>query len=221
MCPNKSSPPSEPAVPVVESAQKTISREDLMNLPIRRYDGPIHLLETTADVDRALSDLQQESVMGFATETRPSFQKGQSYRPSLVQIATGQAVYLFQLIRLDFAGVLGDLLANPKIVKTGVAMADDLRKLKEVFPFRESQVVDLGVIAHRCGIEKTGVRNLAGMFLGFRLPKGTRTSNWAREQLTPAQLTYAATDAWACRELYLRFRQVGLLAAEARRSSKP
>jgi ribonuclease D len=185
-----------------------------MTLPIRRYEGPVHLLENAADLEVAGSDIGQELVVGFDTETRPSFQKGQSYRPSLVQIATARAVYLLPLARLDCAGFLGGILANPAIIKAGVALADDLRKLREVFPFQETRVIDLGVIARRCGIEQTGVRNLTGLFLGFRLPKGTRTSNWARVQLSPAQITYAASDAWVCRELHVRFGQLGLLGTE-------
>jgi ribonuclease D len=109
-----------------------------------------------------------------------------------------------------------ELLAQPGIVKTGIALAHDLRQLKLVFPFTVENVLDLGVVARRRGLGQTGVRNLAGMFLGFRIPKGNRTSNWAAPRLSPAQITYAATDAWACRELYLRFERLGLLSAQER-----
>jgi ribonuclease D len=106
---------------------------------------------------------------------------------------------------------LARLLAEPRVVKAGVALAFDLRQLKGVFPFEEKNVIDLGVIARRAGLAQAGVRNLAGLVLGFRIPKGNRTSNWAAPRLSPAQITYAATDAWACRELYLRFESLGLL----------
>ena len=72
-------------------------------------------------------------------------------------------------------------------------------------------MVDLGIAAKRHGLEQSGVRNLAGLFLGFRIPKGAKTSNWSRPRLTQQQIVYAATDAWACRELYLRFRELGLV----------
>ena len=97
------------------------------------------------------------------------------------------------------------------MVKAGVALGRDLSDLKAVLPFAERNVLDLGVLARRSGMKQTGVRNLAGMLLGFRIPKGNTTSNWAAPQLMPAQITYAATDAWACRELYLRFQALGLL----------
>ena len=175
------------------------------------------LVATLKDLERARADIRHERVVGFDTETRPSFTKGESHLPCLVQAATARAVYLFQLNRLDVFPALVELLAKPDVVKAGVGLDYDLRRLKLVFPFTVVNVLDLGVIARRHSLGQTGVRNLAGMFLGFRIPKGNRTSNWAAPRLSPAQVTYAATDAWACRELYLRFESLGLLSAPAQR----
>lgn len=190
---------------------RSISREVLANLPIRRYEGRVSLVATPRELEQARADIRQERVVGLDTETRPAFRKGESHLPCLVQAATARAVYLFQLSRLDVFPALVELLAKPDIVKTGVGLAHDLRQLKLVFPFTVKNVLDLGVIARRRGLGQTGVRNLAGMFLGFRIPKGNRTSNWAAPRLSPAQITYAATDAWASRELFLRFESLGLL----------
>lgn len=193
---------------------RSISKEDLAGLPIRRYEGKVSLVETPQALEHARADIRQERVVGLDTETRPSFRKGEVHLPCLVQAATAQAVYLFQLSRLDVFPALVELLAKPQIIKTGVGLAYDLRQLKLVFPFTVENVLDLGIIARRRGLGQTGVRNLAGMLLGFRIPKGNRTSNWAAPRLTPAQINYAATDAWACRELYLRFEKDGLLSAQ-------
>lgn len=190
----------------------TISREEMMSLPIRRYEGEVCLVATPQDLEQALGDMRQESVVGFDTETRPSFTKGQIHLPCLVQVATARAVYLFQLQRLDFFQVLAELLAEPRVVKSGVALADDLRQLKLLFPFSEKNLLDPGVVARRCGLKQTGLRNLAGIFLRYRIPKGARTSNWAAPRLSAAQITYAATDAWVCRELFLHFQTLGMLA---------
>jgi len=198
---------------------RSISREDLANLPIRRYEGAVSLVATLKDLEQARADIRQERVVGLDTETRPSFAKGECHLPCLVQAATARAVYLFQLSRLDVFPALVELLAKPEIVKAGVGLAYDLRQLKLVFPFTVENVLDLGVVARRRGLGQTGVRNLAGMFLGFRIPKGNRTSNWAAPRLSPAQINYAATDAWACRELYLRFESEGLLTAAPRVSA--
>ncbi len=193
----------------------SISREDMANLPIRRYEGRVCLVATQQDLAHALADIRQERVVGLDTETRPAFRKGESYLPCLVQAATARAVYLFRFRGLDVFPVLAELLAAPRIVKAGVALAHDLRQLKLLFPFAEMNVLDLGVVARRGGHGQSGVRNLAGSFLGWRIPKGARTSNWAAPQLSAAQMTYAATDAWVCRELFLRFESLGLLRAHS------
>jgi ribonuclease D len=192
---------------------RTISREDMANLPIGCYEGEVCLVKTPRDLDLARDDLLQESVVGFDTETRPAFRKGEAYAPCLAQIATARMVYLFQLSRTESYDLLIDVLAASGIAKTGVGLANDLRTLRQVFPFAEENVVDLGVAARRNGLGQTGVRNLAGILLGIRIPKGAKTTNWSVPQLSAAQIAYAATDAWVCRELYLRFRSLGLLSA--------
>jgi len=189
---------------------RTITREAINELPIRRYEGEVRLVATPAEAERAVAELAAERVVGFDTETRPAFRAGVSYPPALAQVATARAVYLFQLQRADFSRILGGLLGSPT-VKAGVGLRDDVRQLQTLFAFSSRALVDLGEVARRHKLEKSGVRTLAALFLGFRIPKGTKTSNWAAARLSPAQVAYAATDAWACRELYLRFEALGLL----------
>ena len=195
--------------------RRSISRGDVNELPIRRYEGAVRLVETPEELEGAMADIRkeigQESVVGLDTETRPSFRKGESHLPCLAQAATARAVYLFPLQRLDCSRELAELLGDPLIIKAGVSLAHDLRQLKLVFPFEQASVVELGDVARHGGVGQSGVRNLAANFLGFRIPKGNRTSNWAARRLSQAQITYAATDAWACRELYLRFKELQLL----------
>jgi ribonuclease D len=193
--------------------RRTIPHEELMQLPIVRYRGAIHFIETEDDLRRALQEIRCEHVVGFDTETRPTFRKGQFHAPSLVQIATGHAVHLFQLTRLDFSHALAEVFGNAQIIKAGVALARDLSELQKLFPFKPANVVDLGDIAKHRGMAQTGLRNLTGLFLGGRITKGPQTSNWAQPALSPKQQLYAATDAWACRELYLRFESLGWLSA--------
>lgn len=193
---------------------REISREAMLELPVVRYEGEVCMVETPRDLERARTDLLQESVVGFDTETRPAFRKGESYHPSLFQAATARAVYLFQLRRQETFPLLAELLGEKRIVKAGVAVADDLRTLKHVFHFVEQGVVDLGVLARRAGYGQTGLRNLAGMILGVRITKGAKTTNWSAPQLTTQQVIYAATDAWVCRELCLKFESEGLLGGD-------
>ena len=190
---------------------RQVTRDEVNALPVGRYEGDVVMVETPEDFERAWEDLAAEASVGWDTETRPAFRVGESYPPSLVQAATARAVYLFPLARMDFSKVVGGLFAEPTIVKAGISVADDLKKLKEVFPFEEASVLDLGAVAKRHGMKQTGLRNLAGVFLGFRVTKGAKTTNWAAPRLSAQQISYAATDAWACRELCLKFRELGML----------
>jgi ribonuclease D len=113
--------------------------------------------------------------------------------------------------RPDLFAAMREILASTDVIKVGVSVADDLRNLKKLFEFDEASVLDLGHVARRHGMKQTGVRNLAGIFLGTRIPKGAKTTNWAARNLTPQQITYAATDAWTCRELYLRFQALKMV----------
>src|SRR4051812_6382846 len=205
---------NSPTADLQSKIARSISREDMSKLAIHRYEGEVCVVATPQELRRALEDFRQESVVGLDTETRPAFRKGESHLPCLVQAATARAVYLFQLRRVEVVPVLAELLAEPRIVKAGVGLAHDLRALKRVFPFVEKNVLDLGIVARRHGLGQSSVRNLAGIFLGFRIPKGAQTSNWAAQELSPAQITYAATDAWACRELFVRFQSLGLVRAK-------
>jgi ribonuclease D len=192
---------------------RAITKEELAALPIQRYDGEVALANTPGELERAMEEIRAEGVAGFDTETRPAFRKGESYLPSLIQVATAQRVHVFQLSRLDCSAAAAELLGSPAIVKAGIGLAYDLGQLKRLFPFDATAAVDIGEMAKRHGLQQSGVRNLAGLFLGFRIPKGAQTSNWAAPRLSEQQLRYAATDAWACRELYLRFEQLGMLTA--------
>lgn len=181
----------------------TISPEDMANLPLRRYEGEVRLVASAEDLAREAPLLLGERVLGFDTETRPAFRKGESYPPSLAQLAGDAVVWIFALQRTECAPVLKQVFEDQTLVKAGIGIADDLRQLKKLAAFDERNVVDIGALAKRRGVGQTGLRNLAGIVLGYRIAKGKRTSNWAAARLTPQQIAYAAMDAWAARSLYL------------------
>ena len=165
---------ASPTIASQSGIVRAISREEMANLPIRRFEGDVCLV-TTHNLERAVEDIRHESVVGFDTETRPSFTMGEIHLPCLVQVATARTVYFFQLRRPEFFEVLAELLAQSRIVKVGVALANDLRQLKLLFPFIEKNILDLGVVARHCGLRQTGLRNLAGIILRIRIPKGAQT----------------------------------------------
>ena len=201
----------DPTAALSSESAREISPVEMGALPIRRYEGPVHVVAGHPDLQHAMQDIVRERVVGFDTETRPAFSPGESYLPSLVQFATASAVYLLQAQQQDLFGAMREILSSEKIIKVGVSVTDDMRNLKKLFEFDARSVVDLGKVAKRHGLKQTGVRNLAGIFLGARIPKGAKTTNWAARRLTPRQIAYAATDAWTCRELYLRFEELKMV----------
>lgn len=181
-----------------------ISNDQINKLPLYRHEGPIHLVDRDEALAAILPGLQKEALLGFDTETRPSFKKGESYAPALVQLATADAVYVIQLSALSDLSWFKKLFAPDRIVKAGVSTDYDVRKLREMHAFEPGGFVDLANLAARAGIRNRGLRGLAALLMGIRISKGARRSNWARRQLSQSQILYAATDAWLCRELYLR-----------------
>lgn len=184
-----------------------ISREALNELPIRSFQGSVAVIDNDEDMARAILDISRETLLGFDTETKPVFRAGVSHPPALVQLAGEQQAWIFQLRNLKALNELFAILSNPRITKAGVALADDLKKLKEVHDFKPAAFAEVGDLARKLGYTQTGLRTLAGLVLGFRVSKREQRSNWARQQLTPSQITYAATDAWVSRELYLALSQ--------------
>ncbi len=179
-----------------------MAREEINELPLKRWQGPIHLLTKQHQLQEAIDRLHKEKVLGFDTETRPAFQKGQSFPPALLQLATGHEVFLLRLAPIGLPDALRDILANPAIIKTGVSLSHDRQELEKIAPFTGRGFIDLGGEAKQLHIKNHGLRGLCAVLLGFRISKSQQTSNWSKKQLSEAQLRYAATDAWVGRELY-------------------
>ena len=185
-----------------------LSRDDINAMPIDRYHGPVTVARDPETVAEACHTLSQEKVLGFDTETRPSFRKGESYDPSLIQLAGAKRVYLFPLPHGRVPDPLKRLLGNPDIIKAGVALDFDLKQLKAMDDFEPAGFVTLEPMARALRIKNQGLRGLAAALLGFRISKRAQCSNWSRTELTDAQIIYAATDAWISRELYLKLRDL-------------
>lgn len=181
-----------------------ISKEAINELPLAGWGGPTHVITTPEEVLHVVPLLAREAVLGFDTETRPAFKKGQQFLPSLLQLAGTDMVVLFRLATTGLPGVLLELLSNPAVIKSGAAPADDLASLQKIADFTPAGFIDLAKLARECGLHNHGLRGLAAVVCGIRISKSARTTNWAQPQLTPKQIRYAATDAWISRELYLQ-----------------
>lgn len=187
-----------------------ISKAEINQLPVRRYDGPIRLIQTPADAKRAAEVLSGEALLGFDTETRAAFRAGESYSPSVLQLAGANEVFLFQIRFTGLIPELCEILSNPNILKAGVAIRDDLKELRKLASFEPAGFVELATWAKKAKIKNLGLRGLGALLLGFRISKGAQVSNWGKRELTQSQISYAATDAWVGREIYLEMEQRGL-----------
>ncbi|MDR1907066.1 MAG: 3'-5' exonuclease domain-containing protein 2 [Puniceicoccales bacterium] len=186
---------------------KKISKEKLQKLPIQFYDGVIHLIITKGDAQNAVDKIMQESVLGFDTESKPAFLKGEKYLPSIVQLATATEVYIFQLAKIGQLKILKPIFECENLLKVGIAIRDDILKLRDIEDFKPAGFQDIGDLTRSLGVQQTGLRNLTGIFLKHRISKTSQITDWSQEKLSTQQLTYAATDAWISRALYLEVKK--------------
>lgn len=191
--------------------RQKITIEAINTLPMFKFAGEVCLIRTEEELHKALPVLRAETILGFDTETRPTFRKGKMNTPALIQLATAETVYLVQLVCVPLGGELAALLGDAGIVKAGVSIMDDIRALQKMHPFTSAGLVDLGHVAHTHRLETRGLRNLAANFFGFRISKGSQCSNWSQRTLSARQMTYAATDAWIGRMVYLYMAEIGMI----------
>ncbi|MBF0293766.1 MAG: 3'-5' exonuclease domain-containing protein 2 [Magnetococcales bacterium] len=190
---------------------RKLTSEEVNQLPVKRWNGPIHLSRTDQEAAEAVAHLAKEEVLGFDTETKPAFRKGENYFPALLQLAAADTVYLFQFKGMGNFAPLIRLLSDPARKKVGVGLDYDVRALQTLFSFHPRGFVDVGEIARKSSIASQGLRGLAAHLFGMRISKRAQCSNWENPELKKFQLVYAATDAWISREIYLVMRERGLL----------
>jgi len=185
-----------------DEVKVTITAEEINNLPLRTFSGKTHVISNSGQLGKIVAEIASHKVVGFDTETRPSFKKGQIFQVSLLQLAIPNKVYL---IRLNHTGVteeLADLFSNAGIIKAGVGIRDDLKALQKLRMFEPTSCYDLSNLAKQAGLQVESVKKLTALLLGFRISKSAQTSNWEALTFTQKQIEYAATDAWVCLELY-------------------
>lgn len=193
-------------------AKLHISKAEINQLPLNQFRGPIHLICTIEEAERAAEKLKTEALLGFDTETRPAFRVGESYLPSLLQLASATEVFLFQIGKTGLTPGIRHLLSCPDILKTGVSIKDDVSGLRKIADFPPAGFCELATFAKKAKIKNLGLRGMAALLLGFRISKREQVSNWARSELSGSQITYAATDAWLGREIYLHMDHLGLIS---------
>lgn len=191
--------------------QDYVTPEEVNALPLKYYEGKIILIHETDKVLAAIEEISQHSVVGFDTETKPTFVKGQFYHISLIQLAIPGKVFLFRINHTGFSQPLIDLFANEKVLKVGVGLRDDIIGLQKIHDFVAAGFEEIHNYVIDLGVRNTGLRKLAAILMKVRISKGQQTSNWENTILTKNQQSYAATDAWICLEMYNLLEEKGFV----------
>lgn len=187
-----------------------LSKEAINELPVGSFPGRIEVVEGTQAAAAACDALRAGAahgvlpVLGFDTESRPAFRRGEHHPIALVQLASADLACLFRIdSRLGPPPPLHELLGSRDVIKVAQGPADEVRELRDRWRVEARRVVDLVPIARAAGCSPLSLRALAAAYLSIRISKGAQTSNWAAPRLNERQRRYAATDAWACREIFL------------------
>ena len=185
---------------------ESITPQELEKLEYVSCPGKIIVIDSVgAEFNRAIAYLRAQKVIGFDTETRPTFTPSQPrYSVSLLQLSGPDRAYLFRINKIGMHRRLCNLMANEKVIKVGAAIHDDIRGLQKHNDFRPASFVDLQKIVWEWGLRDKAVKKMAAIILGIRISKTQQLSNWEAENLSESQCKYAATDAWVCREMYLK-----------------
>ncbi len=180
----------------------SISKEELSELPTVVYPGEIIVINTAEEAKAALEVISGYSVIGFDTETKPSFKKGYTNKVALIQIATDDACYLFRINKFGLIDEIIDLFQNTNVLKVGLSLRDDYMVMHKSREFGHENFIDLQNFVRSYGISDSSLQKIYGIVFNGRISKGQRLSNWEAETLSPSQQMYAAIDAWACLKIY-------------------
>jgi ribonuclease D len=184
--------------------RKNISAEEIKELDLSWFEGEIVVVDNFRTLNSVLPRILKSELLGFDTETKPSFKKGRNNKVSLIQLASKDLACLFRINKIGIPDKLADILSDPGIIKSGVAIHDDIRILLGIRKFNPAGFIDLQTFVKNYGIESSGLKKLTAIVLGFRISKRQQVTDWEAVNLTEAQQIYAATDAWVCHQIYNR-----------------
>ena len=180
----------------------TISKEDLAKLPAKNFDGEIIVIDKPEKVQAAVDELRSAQIIGFDTETRPSFKRGQCHKVALIQLCTPKKCFLFRTNMIGYPKELMALLEDPNLLKVGLSIHDDFHQLRKLTEFEPQSFVDLQTFVKEFKIADNSLSRLYAILFGKRISKSQRLTNWEASPLTESQKNYAALDAFACISIY-------------------
>lgn len=180
----------------------TITKEEIAQLEQEVFKGNIYVIDKLDEVKGAVSHLLTKPALGFDTETKPAFKRGQVNNVALLQLATEDECFLFRLNRIGYPDELELLMSDEKIKKIGLSLRDDFAALRKRTGRKPENFIDLQVFVDKFGIDDNSLQKIYAIIFGKKISKKQRLSNWEAKELNPAQKSYAAIDAWACLRIY-------------------
>jgi ribonuclease D len=183
---------------------ENITLEEIREYELSWFKGEIVVIDDLKKFREVFPRLRNSRILGFDTETRPSFRKGRKNKVSLVQLSNNELACLFRINMIGFPQELANLLSDSNVIKVGVAIHDDIKYLSNIKHFNPGGFIDLQQYVREFGIECSGLKKLAAIVLGIRISKRQQVTDWEAPELSEAQIIYAATDAWVCHEIYDR-----------------
>lgn len=181
---------------------ENISIEEIRELELKWFEGEVVVVDSLSKFKSVITHLKRCDVLGFDTETKPSFRKGKKNKVSLIQLADKDIACLFRINKIGLPNELLEILSDRNVIKAGVAIHDDIKILKHISRFEPESFIDLQTFVKDYGIQCSGLKKLTAIILGFRISKSQQVTDWEAVSLTEPQQIYAATDAWVCREIY-------------------
>lgn len=201
----------------------SIDKDKINELPVGAFPGKISIILPRSPhekIERSIRVLGSSRILGFDTETKPSYRKGESYPIAIIQLSTERHAFLFRILNAEMPPGLKGILEDPRILKIGQALKHELRTMEKELGVKGRGFIDMLDIAHKLDCVPKSVRGLSAIFLGFRIVKSAQRTNWARKELTEKQKLYAATDAWGCLMIYEEIKRRGLLKSSWKISHK-
>lgn len=199
----------------------SIAKEELASLPAASYTGTIILVDTPESAEKAVEALRHEQILGFDTETKPSFKRGQINKVALLQLSTHTTCYLFRLNRIGLLPSLLEILESEDILKIGLSIHDDFHNLNKLAPVDPKGFIDLQPYVKQYKIIDNSLTRIYGILFNHRISKGQRLTNWEAETLSHSQQGYAALDAFACIQIYEHLKSGKFIPSESRHYKDP
>lgn len=188
--------------------RRTIDKEELKDMPKAAFPGQIHVVQTPQEAERAVAYLKTCPLLGIDSETRPSFNRGETHKVALLQVSSEEHCFLFRLNLTGLTLPIILLLESPKVTKVGLSLKDDFMMLHKRAPFEQRACIELQEFVRPFGIQEKSLQKIYGILFGEKISKSQRLSNWEAGELTEPQKLYAATDAWACLNIYNKLQEL-------------